>query len=292
MSKEPYNAKAYVRLAVLVLFLILCLFPVYWMISTAFKPMGEWVTSPPVFLTRNPTLQNFVSIFGIGRSSAIFGADAARSYAAAGPPFFKGLMISVSATLLSLGAGSMAAYGISRFRNIFGNFLPLFILSARMFPPIAILIPLIVMYTFIGAIDTFWGLIVAYAGFTLPFSVWMMKSFIDEVPKEIEEAAIIEGMGRFEVFYKVILPITKTGLLVTALFVFILNWSEFIVALTMSYERVETAPVFLAGLQSATGTLYGPQAAMGCLIVIPTVIFGYLIQKDLARGFTFGTLKR
>ena len=292
MSKEPYDIKAQIRLAVLVVVLILILFPIYWMISTAFKPMGEWVKFPPVWVTLSPTLDNFMSILGLGYSSTIFGSHAAQSYGAAGPPFLKGMFISVSATVLSLGAGSMAAYAISRYKDIFGNFLPLFILSARMFPPIAVLIPLIVMYSYIGAIDSFWGLIIAYAGFTLPFSVWMMKSFIDEVPKEIEEAAIIEGMGRFEVFYKVTLPITKTGLFVVALFVFILNWSEFIIALSMSYERVATAPVFLAGLQSATGTLYGAQAAMGCLIVIPTVIFGYFIQEDLARGFTFGTLKR
>jgi multiple sugar transport system permease protein len=187
----------------------------------------------------------------------------------------------------------MAAYAISRYTKMFGNFLPLFILSARMFPPIAVLIPLIVMYSYIGAIDSFWGLIVAYAGFTLPFSVWMMKSFIDDVPREIEEAAILEGMGNFEVFYKVTLPITKTGLFVTALFIFILNWSEFLIAVSTTYDRVQTAPIFLATLfSSVAGTLYGPQAAMGLLIIIPTVIFGYLIQEHLARGFTFGALKR
>jgi multiple sugar transport system permease protein len=149
------------------------------------------------------------------------------------------------------------------------------------------------MYSSLGAIDSYWGLIVAYAGFTLPFSVWMMKSFIDEVPREIEEAAIMEGMSNFKVFYRIVLPITKTGFFVTALFIFILNWSEFLVAMTMCYDRVQTAPIFLAGIfSSVSGTLYGPQAAMGFLIIVPTVVFGYLIQEHLARGFTFGALKR
>ena len=288
MARKPYGTKAYIRLVVLIVVSILALFPVYWMISTAFKPMDEWTSFPPVWLTKSPTLDNFLSIMGLLKGSVMNPAQSG-----AGPAFFKGLFVSVSATLVSLGAGSMAAYAISRYTKMFGNFLPLFILSARMFPPIAVLIPLIVMYSYVGAIDSFWGLIVAYAGFTLPFSVWMMKSFIDDVPREIEEAAIMEGMGNFEVFYKVTLPITKTGLFVTALFVFILNWSEFLVAVSTTYDRVQTAPIFLATLFSAVaGTLYGPQAAMGLLIIIPTVIFGYLIQKHLARGFTFGALKR
>ena len=288
MARKPYGTKAYIRLVVLIVVSILALFPVYWMISTAFKPMDEWTSFPPVWLTKSPTLDNFLSIMGFLEGSTMNPAQSG-----AGPAFFKGLFVSVSATLVSLGAGSMAAYAISRYTKMFGNFLPLFILSARMFPPIAVLIPLIVMYSYVGAIDSFWGLIVAYAGFTLPFSVWMMKSFIDDVPREIEEAAIMEGMGNFEVFYKVTLPITKTGLFVTALFVFILNWSEFLVAVSTTYDRVQTAPIFLATLFSAVaGTLYGPQAAMGLLIIIPTVIFGYLIQKHLARGFTFGALKR
>jgi multiple sugar transport system permease protein len=287
MASKGYDASDYARLAVLIIVTIIFIFPVYWMVSTAFKPFNEWLKFPPVWLTIQPTLDNFRSIFGLLRGSVLNPGQSA-----AGPAFAKGLFVSGTATFVSIGAGSMAGYAISRFR-IGGNFLPLFILSARMFPPIAILIPLIVMYAYVGAIDSFWGLIVAYAGFTLPFSVWMMKSFIDEVPKEIEEAAIMEGMGNFEAFYKVTLPIVKTGLLVTALFVFILNWSEFLIAMTMFQDRVETAPIFLASLfSSVAGKLYGPQAALGVLIIVPTVIFGYLIQEHLARGFTFGALKR
>jgi multiple sugar transport system permease protein len=287
MDKPRYQKGDYVRLAVLTIFTILVLFPVYWMISTAIKPMDEWLKFPPVWLTLRPTLDNFRSILGLLKGTVLN-----PGVSAATPAILKGLFVSGVATFISIGAGSMAAYSISRFR-IGGNFLPLFILSARMFPPIAILIPLLVMYATLGAIDSFWGLIVAYAGFTLPFSVWMMKSFIDEVPREIEEAAIMEGMGSFEVFYKVTLPIVKTGLFVTALFVFILNWSEFMIAVTMCYDRVETAPIFLAKMfSSVAGQLYGAQAAMGFIIIVPTVIFGYLIQEHLARGFTFGALKR
>jgi len=287
MDKKRYEAGDYVRLGVLIIVTILVLFPVYWMISTAFKPIDEWLVFPPVWLTLRPTLDNFRSVMGLLKGSVLNPAQAA-----AGPAFAKGMFVTVSATLISIGAGSMAAYAISRFR-IGGNFLPLFILSARMFPPIAVLIPLLVMYSYVGGIDSFWGLIVAYSGFTLPFSVWMMKSFIDEVPKEIEEAAIMEGMTEFQAFYKVTLPIIKTGLFVTGMFIFILNWSEFLIAMTMFQNRAETAPIFLATLFSAVaGTLYGPQAATGFLIIIPVVIFGYLIQEHLARGFTFGALKR
>jgi multiple sugar transport system permease protein len=287
MSNNKYTPKDYVRMIVMIIITIIMIFPVYWMAMTAFKPMNEWLQFPPVWLTLHPTMDNLRSILGLAKGTIINPAQVG-----AGPALLKGLFVSVTATLISIGAGCMAAYSISRFK-IGGNFLPLFILSARMFPPIAVILPLLVMYSWVGAIDTYWGLIVAYAGFTLPFSVWMMKSFIDEIPKEIEEAAIMEGMGIFEVFYKVTLPITKTGILVTSLFIFILNWSEFLVAVTMCSQRVQTAPIFLASLFSAVaGTLYGHQAAMGVLIIIPTVVFGYLIQKHLARGFTFGALKR
>lgn len=287
MERKRYSGGDYVRMGALIIITILAIFPVYWMVMTAFKPIDEWLKFPPVWLTLRPTLDNFKTILGIGEGWLMY-----PGLSVALPALLKGLFVSVAATFISISAGSMAAYSISRFR-IGGNFLPLFILSARMFPPIAILIPLLVMYSWIGAIDSYWGLIVAYAGFTLPFSVWMMKSFIDDVPKEIEEAAIMEGMGNFEVFYKVTLPIVKTGFFVTALFVFILNWSEFLVAVTMSYRHVETAPIFLSSLfSSVAGKLYGGQAAMGMLIIIPTIIFGYLIQEHLARGFTFGALKK
>lgn len=287
MANKKRFGDDWVRFIVISLITIAVLFPVYWMISTAFKPMDQWLKFPPVWLTMEPTLDNFRSVLGLLKGTILNPAQAA-----AVPAILKGLLVSTIATFISIGAGSMAAFAISRYR-IGGNFLPLFILSARMFPPIAVMIPLLVMFSYVGAIDSYWGLIVAYAGFTLPFSVWMMKSFIDEVPREIEEAAIMEGMGNFEVFYKVTLPIVKTGFFVTTLFIFILNWSEFLVAVTICYNNVETAPLFLSSLFSAVaGTLYGPQAAMGFLIIIPTVVFGYLIQEHLARGFTFGALKR
>jgi len=284
-----YTRGDYIRLIAVALITIIMLFPVYWMIMTAIKPMDEWLKSPPVWFSLSPTLDNFKSLMGF--------SDAARSVMKEGTTnasgaFFKGFFVCVSGTILSIVSGTLAAYSISRYR-MGGNFLPLFILSARMFPPIAVALPLIVMYSSINAVDTYWGLIVAYTGFTLPFSVWMMKSFIDEVPRELEEAGIMEGMSTFEAFYKVTIPLVKTGIMVTTLFVFILNWSEFIIALTLSYQSLETVPVFLATLFSATaGWLYGPQAALGVLAVIPVIVFGYMIQEHLARGFTFGALKR
>lgn len=286
---KKYDRGAYIRLIAVILITIIMLFPIYWMVMTAFKPMDEWLQSPPVYFSLRPTLDNFKSLMGF--------ADAARSVMKEGTTnasgaFFKGFFICSIATILSVGSGTLAAYSISRYR-IGGNFLPLFILSARMFPPIAVALPLIVMYSSINAVDTYWGLVVAYTGFTLPFSVWMMKSFIDEVPRELEETGIMEGMSNFQAFYKVTVPLVKTGIMVTTLFIFILNWSEFIFALTLSYQKLETVPVFLATLFSATaGWLYGPQAALGVLAVIPVMIFGYMIQEHLARGFTFGALKR
>ncbi|MFB6198746.1 MAG: carbohydrate ABC transporter permease, partial [Halobacteriaceae archaeon] len=138
-----------------------------------------------------------------------------------------------------------------------------------MFPPIAIALPMLIMYSTLHLVDTRIGLIIAYTGFTIPFSVWMTKSFIDEVPVELEEAAMMDGQSRFETFYKTTLPVVKGGLAATFLFIFILNWSEFLMAQTLM-RNVHTIPIYISLLYSAAGgKLFGVQAAIGAISVIP-----------------------
>jgi multiple sugar transport system permease protein len=155
------------------------------------------------------------------------------------------------------------------------------------------MIPVMIMWAFLGMTDTWWGLSLIYAIVTLPFSFWLMKTFFDEVPLEIEEAALVEGCSRFRVFWKVTLPMVKAGLASTVLFVFILNWSDYLIALLLTRKDWVTIPVYMNALATAMGgQLYGMKAALGLIAAIPPVILGMAIQRYLVRGLTFGALKQ
>jgi multiple sugar transport system permease protein len=195
-------------------------------------------------------------------------------------------------TLLALIVGIFAAYGIARFRAG-GRVLPFQILQLRMFPPIAIIIPLLFMWVYLSLYDTLAGLVILYGAVTFPFVVWLLRSFFQEVPREISEAAIVDGCTHWGAFFKAVLPQVRGGLAATALFVFILNWSDFLIALVMTQDHAQTAPVYLQALQSgASGQEYGKQAALAMILIMPPAIFGLAIQRYLVRGLTFGAIKR
>lgn len=262
------------------------LFPLFWMIMTSFKPRNEWVTYPPTWIPTEPTMGNY--------SFIVFGSVGhfARTYASAAIPYLNTLIVSVIATFIAVVIGVLGSYSLSRFRTG-GPATLVSIIMPRMFPPMAMIIPLMVFFQLIGAIDTYWGLIIVYIGFTLPYSVLMLKGFMDGVPKEFTEAAMLDGLSAWQILYKIWLPIIKNGLMTTSLFLLILNWTEYTFALTLSSRGVETITITLAKLFSnEAGTYYGPQAALGILAAIPTIIFGMYIHKHLAYGFTFGALKR
>jgi len=282
------------RWAAITIFAVLFAFPLYWTITMSFKPLPEWNPPGKVFwVPDNPTLDNYRSILGIqtGDGSAI--GDILANTSRSALPFLKNSLIAATGgTLLALVVGIFAAYGIARFRAG-GRMLPFQILQLRMFPPIAIIIPLLFMWVYIGIWDSLIGLIILYGAVTFPFAVWLMRSFFQEVPREISEAAIVDGCTQWGAFFKVVLPQVKGGLAATALFIFILNWSDFLIALVMSQDAAKTAPVYLQSLQGgASGQEYGNQAALAMLLILPPAIFGLLIQRYLVRGLTFGAIKR
>ncbi len=214
------------------------------------------------------------------------------TYSSAIIPYLNTIFVAVTGTLIAIIVGVLASYSLSRFK-MKGVSSLLSIIMPRMFPPMAMIIPLLIFFQMIHAIDTYWGLIIVYAGFTLPYSVFMLKGFMDGVPKEFTEAAMLDGLSEWQILYKIWLPLIKNGLMTTSLFLLILNWTEYTFALTLTSRRFETIMVSLAKLFSnEVGTYYGPQAALGILAAIPTVVFGILIHKYLAYGFTFGALKK
>lgn len=166
-----------------------------------------------------------------------------------------------------------------------------FVLTGRMFPPVAIAIPLVVMYSTLNLMDLHLGLILMYTGVTVPYVIWMMKSFLDEVPKEVEEAAILDGCSQFEAIIKVTVPMVKGGLVASALFVFILNWGEFAFALLFTNINAYTLPVQIQRFFSIAGFAHGPMSALSIMATIPMIIFGYMIQKHFVRGLTFGAVR-
>ncbi|MDQ7830237.1 MAG: carbohydrate ABC transporter permease [Desulfovibrionaceae bacterium] len=275
--------------ALLAAALAVVLFPVFWILMTAIKPPTDWNASPAIWMPSQPTLVNFKTLFD---------PDALKEYGVGGvsqsatKAVIGSLLASITATTLSVLIGLFAAIGISRY-GAENKSTPLVILSGRMFPPAAIAVPFVIIFSNIGLTDSYVGLIAIYVAATLPFSTWMLKSFVDDLPREIEEAAMIDGKSRIKAHLTVTIPLIRGGLFATTMFIFILNWSEFMFALVLSYSNVSTIPVQLAKYVTATaGTLYGVQAALAVLAMVPLVIVGYLIQGHLARGMTFGAIKQ
>lgn len=277
-----------VRYAVVLLAVIAALFPVAWMATMAFKPVAEWTTTVQdlTWLPKEPTFGNYEFIFFGTSDQLIVSLDRVAT-----GPIFASLVTASLGTLIAVVAGTLGAYGVSRFGV--GKNLPLGVLQLRLFPPLAVLIPVMIMWAFLGMIDTWWGLSLIYGIVTLPFAFWLMMTFFDEVPREIEEAALVEGCSPWRVFYRVTLPMVKAALATTILFVFILNWSDYVIALLLTRKDWVTIPVYMNALTSAmTGQMYGAKAALGLIAVIPPVILGIIIQKHLVRGLTFGALKQ
>jgi multiple sugar transport system permease protein len=283
------RARGWARLAVAAVVLLLMMLPVIWLVSLSFKPPREWLATPPSLIPRNPTVDNYVVLVAPGIPKGTIGevVGAAQPVTRA---FVNSVIVVPLATLASLGVGFLGAYGISRFR-VGGNFLPFSVLATRMFPPIAFAVPLLVYYRSAGLIDTRLGLILMYTAFTLAFSLWLLKGFIDGVPRHIEEAAILDGASRWRVLFTITLPLVRGGLAATGLFVFIMNWTEFLFALIFTSRTALTVPVQISQYASAVGRFYGPQAALGLVASVPVLVAGYVIQRYLVRAFTFGLVK-
>jgi multiple sugar transport system permease protein len=286
----------YLKRAAVCVAILISFFPIFWLVSTSFKPIDEWQKFPPVWISSQPTLQNYRIVFA-PKAAQEFAAkqNGAISYKVSGSAwkaFGDSAIIAIGATLLSVLFGTLAAYSIVRFHTGGDNYAFQF-LTVRMFPPIAVVVPMVVLFSMLRLSDTYAGLVLAYTAFTLPFSIWMIRSFIEEVPEELEGAALIYGMRPLDAFLKVTFPLIRGGILATALFVFILNWSEFLFALTLTTGHVVTVTLQVANYVSASsGKLYGVQAAMGTISTLPVILFGYLIQRHLVRGLSFGAIKR
>jgi multiple sugar transport system permease protein len=289
--------------------------PIYWITSTAFKPKELAITVPPtVFFT--PEITPFIRLF---TKRVQMQTDVDPEAYKAAPwwekriydggervlkvgdsvqlsqypnRFYNSLIIATISTVLAVSMGTITAYGFSRFRMAGEADLLFFILSTRMLPPVVVAIPMFLMYRIVGLNDSHLGLIILYVAFNLSFSVWLMKGFMDEIPKEYEEAALVDGYTRMQSFFKIVLPEAATGIAATAVFCFITAWNEYAFALIMTNRRAQTAPPFIPS-QIGSGLPDWTTIAAGTfLFLLPVAIFTFTLRKHLLRGVTFGAIRK
>lgn len=262
-------------------------FPVLWIILTAFKTRTDALAIPPkIFFT--PTLDNFIGVFY--RASITAGVSQETNF---GLYFFNSIFIAGTSVLLAVIVGTLAAYAFSRY-PLKGNDTYLFIiLTTRMMPPIVVLIPIFLMFRVTGLAGSYWGIILLYTAFNIPFSVWLIKSFFDELNPEIEDAARMDGAGERQVFFGLCIPQILAGLAATFVFGLILTWNEFLFALLLTGVDTRTVPVAMARtLGGEVGVDYTLLAAIVTLFLIPIFFVTFLLQNQLLRGVTFGTVKK
>lgn len=273
----------------IVLALCFFLFPIYWIVATSFKQWPDIFAIPPKFFFSSTSL-HYEALFNLNlEEMAKFGQAGESLFP---PRFLNSIIIAGVSTLLSVALGTFSAYAFSRFKVRGEGDLLFFILSTRMLPPIVVGIPFFVLYRALHLIDTHVGMILIYMTFNLSFAVWLMKGFIDEIPREFEEAAMVDGYTRWEAFLKVILPQALSGIAATAVFCLITAWNEFFFALILTSERARTAPPSIAAVQGTAGINWGQIAAGVTVFLLPVVIFTFLVRGYLARGLTFGVIKR
>lgn len=302
--------------AVLIAVLIM-LTPIFWIGATAFKPRNLATTAPPTVLFE-PTLSPFAKLF-TKRSQLRKPVDQATYDAAPwweklvydggeqivrnkktqeittsgyGSRYLNSLIVSIVSTFLAVLMGTITAYGFSRFRVPGEQDWLFFILSTRMLPPIVVAIPMFLMYRAVGLYDTHIGLIILYTAFNLSFAVWIMKGFIDEIPREYEEAALVDGYTRLQAFRKIVLPEALTGIAATAVFCFITAWNEYAFALMMTSRKAQTAPPYIPS-QVGSGLSDWTVIASGAfLFLVPVAMFTFLLRNHLLRGMSFGAIRK
>jgi len=206
--------------------------------------------------------------------------------------FWNSIIIAVTSTFLAVSFGTFTAYGFSRFKVAAENDWLFFILSTRMLPPVVVAIPIFLMFRVVGLVDSHIGLILLYTALNLSFCVWLMKGFMDEIPIEYEEAALVDGYTRFETFWKIVLPQSATGIAATSVFSFIIAWNEYALALMMTNRNAQTAPPFIPS-QLGSGMIDWTTIAAGTFIfLLPVAVFTFFLRKHLLRGVTFGAIRK
>jgi len=267
------------KYAVLLVALLATLAPVYWIITISFKREVDQFALPPKWFVFTPTLEHYADAF-INRSF--------------GQYLFNSLFVAVASTICAMVIGTLAAYALARFRLPWNldRKLALWILSTRMFPAIVTAVPLFLIMRALWLVNTRLSLIIVYTSLNLPFVVWMMRGFFAEVPRDLEEAAMVDGDSRMGAFWRVVLPLVAPGLAATAVFCLIVSWNEFLFALVLTQtDDAMTLPVGIAGRVTQYGIKWGAMSAAAVVAMVPILVFALSVQRYLVRGLSLGAVK-
>jgi multiple sugar transport system permease protein len=266
------SALKYLAVALIVLFFG---FPVFWTVLTSIKPIALIPQMPPVWLFE-PTLDHYRAIF---------------SQTVLLESLWNSLVVATVSTVLALVVGTPAAYALARFHFRGKEELAFYFLTARMAPPMAVILPFFLIARDLGLLDTRLILILAYTTFNFAIVIWLLRGFFAEVPREIDEAALVDGCSRFGAFVRVVLPLTMPGLVAAAIICFIFSWNEFLFALILTNLQAKTLPVMAAGFVTDRLVLWGNLCAAAVVIYVPVMVFALLTRRHLIRGMTLGAVR-
>lgn len=306
---QPTKRQKTIAAVLVIAYALVTIVPLLWIFATGFKSPPDSIAYPPKTIFQ-PTLEGYVNLFTTRTRLAKEDLEALpppktwyeqivrnRDMVIAGPSrfgerFINSVIIGFGSTFLSIFLGTLAAYGFSRFKVPLKDDLMFFILSTRMMPPVAVAIPIFLMYRELGLSDTHLGMILLYTAVNISLAVWLLKGFIDEIPREYEEAALIDGYTRLQAFTKVVLPQAATGIASTAIFCLIFSWNEYAFAVLLTSGTAQTAPPFIPTIIGVGGLDWPAVAAATTLFLLPVMVFTIMLRKYLLRGITFGAVRK
>ncbi len=253
------------------------LFPLVWAIFSSFKDPLELISLQPSFIFK-PTLDNYKNLLTGGSFNI-------SKY------FFNSIIVSVVSTVLSVAIACAAGYSLARIKPKGANVIIIGILAVRMLPPIVLIVPLYIFFSYIGLLDNLITLIIPYTALSVPLATWLLWSFFKGLPKQLEEAAMIDGCSRFRAFWQVMLPLAGPGVAATAIFSFVLAWNDFLLALPLTRVNAVTLPIFAAMVRTEEGVLWGKLGAAMTILIIPVFIFVLFAQRYIIAGLVSGAVK-
>lgn len=266
------------RIILLLIGAVVVIFPVVWVISTSIKLDVDIFAVPPILVPHHPTGSRYAELWTYGLFAYLANS----------------VVVAIFTAVITIIIGTLAAYSLARFRlpGKWTGRVSFWILSTRMFPPIVTVIPLFQLMRFLGLVNTRLGLVIAYTAFNIPFVVWMMRGFFVEIPRDLEEVAMVDGCSRMRAFRNISLPLAVPGLAATAIFTVILSWQEFLFALILTQTSASsTLPILVSSQVTQYKILWGQMSGAGVITMVPVLIFAFSVQRYLVRGMSFGAIK-
>ncbi len=273
-TKRRQSLRQVLRFAAASAITLFFLFPIYWLFMISFKTADEIYSYPPVWWPASLQFNNYAVLFKDGDAITVWNS----------------LIIASASTVLAMLLGTICAYSLARYKTG-GDHLSNWIISQRMASPIAVVFPIFLLYVYLGWVDTYIGIILLYTAFNLPYVIWMMRGYIQDIPRSLEESALIDGCTRWQVIWKVVFPMCRAGLFATAIFTFVFAWNEFLFALVLTRTEVTTYTVQVTHYFGGQSNFWTKIAAMSVLGTLPVFIAVVFMQRYLVRGISLGAVK-